>query len=65
MFRALALVLLGLFARLLAPFAATAATERAAFDAGLRASLCLPSGTGMTEGDQARVIDLIRSCARP
>jgi hypothetical protein len=40
----LALVLLALFARLLAPFAATAATERAAFDAGLRASLCLPSG---------------------
>jgi hypothetical protein len=40
----LALVLLGLFARLLAPFAATAATERAAFDAALRSSLCLPSG---------------------
>lgn len=37
------------------------ATAAALFELGL----CLPSGTGMTEGDQARVIDLIRSCARP
>jgi dTDP-4-amino-4,6-dideoxygalactose transaminase len=26
--------------------------------------LCLPSGSGMTEAEQARVIDLVRSCAR-
>lgn len=37
------------------------ATAAALFELGL----CLPSGTGMTEGEQARVIDLIRSCARP
>jgi hypothetical protein len=38
------LVLLGLLARLLAPLPALAATDRATFDAALRASLCLPSG---------------------
>ena len=38
------LVLLGLLARLLAPLPALAAVEGAAFDAALRASLCLPSG---------------------
>ncbi len=38
------LVLLGLLARLLAPLPALAALEGAAFDAALRASLCLPSG---------------------
>lgn len=38
------LVLLGLFARLLAPLPALAALDRATFDAALRASLCLPSG---------------------
>ncbi|WP_203070714.1 DegT/DnrJ/EryC1/StrS family aminotransferase [Falsiroseomonas ponticola] len=36
------------------------ATAAALFERGL----CLPSGTGMTEADQARVIDLVRSCAR-
>ncbi len=36
------------------------ATAAALFERGL----CLPSGTGMTEADQARVIDLIRACAR-
>jgi dTDP-4-amino-4,6-dideoxygalactose transaminase len=36
------------------------ATAAALFERGL----CLPSGTGMSDADQARVIDLIRSCAR-
>lgn len=39
-----ALVLLGIVARLLLPLPAFAAVERAAFDALLRSSLCLPSG---------------------
>ncbi|MBX9701459.1 MAG: hypothetical protein K2X74_18640, partial [Acetobacteraceae bacterium] len=39
-----ALVLLAMVARLLAPLPAFAAMDRAAFDAMLRASLCLPSG---------------------
>ncbi len=39
-----ALVLLGLIARLLMPLAAAAEIERVAFDAGLKAAMCLPSG---------------------
>jgi hypothetical protein len=49
----LALVLLGLFARLLVPFAAAAATERAVLESGLRASLCLPSGLPAPEAPDA------------
>jgi hypothetical protein len=39
-----ALLALAILARLVTPLAALAAAERTAFDATLRASLCLPSG---------------------
>ena len=52
----LALVLLGLFALLLAPFAATAATERAAFDAAIRSSLCLNSGLPAPDAPDAPAV---------
>lgn len=46
-----ALVLLGLVARLLVPLAHAAGSERAAFDAMVQASLCLPSGLPPAAGD--------------
>ena len=49
-----ALVLLGMVARLLAPLPVFAAMDRAAFDAMLRATLCLPSGLAAPDApDQA------------
>lgn len=47
-----ALVLLGIVARLLLPMPAFAAAERAAFDALLRSSMCLPSGQPGPSGDE-------------
>lgn len=47
-----ALVLLGMLARLLAPLPAFAAMDRAAFDAMLRATLCLPSGLPAPEAPE-------------
>ncbi|MBR0680134.1 hypothetical protein GXW74_06525 [Roseomonas eburnea] len=38
------LVLFGIIARLLLPLPALAAADRAAFDAALRATLCMPFG---------------------
>ena len=58
----LALVLLGLFARLLAPFAATAATERVAFDDAVRASLCLPSGLPAPDAPEAPAAEPAGHC---
>ena len=43
-----------------------AACEGGAAAAGFfEGALCLPSGCGMTEAEQARVIETVRSCARP
>lgn len=48
-----ALVLLGMFARLLLPLPALAGAGLAAFDTMARATLCLPSGKAVPDADGA------------
>jgi len=57
-----ALLALAILARLVMSLAAMAATERAAFDAALRASLCLPSGLPAPDAPDAPAVEPFGHC---